>query len=91
MSAAATLVEGASVLPMRERYRAEMNCQIVHDSIHTRRGWSQTYLLTMSGEPAGFGGIAVGGPWTGRATIFELYVNPPHRTRTHSPGSRRGR
>lgn len=81
MTATAILSDSATVLPMRERYRAEMNCQIVHDSIHDRPGWSQTYLLTASGEPAGFGGVAIAGPWTGRPTIYELYITPEYRTR----------
>lgn len=33
------------VLPLRTRYREEMNCQIVHDSIHRREGWTVSYLL----------------------------------------------
>jgi GNAT superfamily N-acetyltransferase len=81
MPAAATLSSADAVLPLRERYRAEMNCQIVHDSIHTRRGWTLTYTLTIGADIAGFAGVAIGGPWTGRPTIFELYVTPAHRTR----------
>ena len=69
----------AETLPLRDRHRREMNCQIVHDSIHSRPGWTTTNLLEFGGEPAGFGSIAIGGPWTGKPTIFEFYVAPSHR------------
>ena len=32
----AVITSAADVLPLREQYRQEMNCQIVHDSIHRR-------------------------------------------------------
>ena len=38
-------VELAAILPFREAYRREMDCQIVHDSIHARAGWSREFLL----------------------------------------------
>ena len=79
MPAQAKLTTNDEVLPFRERHRAEMNCQIVHDSIHSRPGWTTTYLLEVGDEPAGFGSIAIGGPWTGKPTIFEFYVEPQQR------------
>ena len=66
---------------MREQYRREMNCQIVHDSIHRRAGWTMTYLLAVGEVAAGFGSIAIAGPWTDKPTIFEFYVLPEHRSR----------
>jgi GNAT superfamily N-acetyltransferase len=56
-----------------------MNCQIVHDSIHGRAGWTTTYLLVVDDIDAGFGSVAIGGPWTGTPTIFEFYVLPAYR------------
>ena len=56
-----------------------MNCQIVHDSIHHRPGWTTTYALVVDDMNAGFGSIAIGGPWTGKPTIFEFYVLPAYR------------
>jgi hypothetical protein len=73
-------VEVAAILPWRELFRKEMNCQIVHDSLHGRDGWTQPYLLEADGEPVGYGSIAVGGPWTGSRTIFEFYVAENHRS-----------
>jgi GNAT superfamily N-acetyltransferase len=58
-----------------------MNCQIVHDSIHRRTGWTTTYALVVDDINAGFGSIAIGGPWTGKPTIFEFYVLPAYRGR----------
>jgi len=68
------------VLTFRERYREEMNCQIVHDSIHRRPGWTLTYLLESGGVAVGFGSVAIGGPWKDKPTLFEFYVVPEHRT-----------
>src|SRR5438046_440283 len=79
MRATATATSPIAVLPLRVRYRREMNCQIVHDSIHRRAGWTTTYALHLDDTNAGFGSVAIGGPWTGKPTIFEFYVLPPHR------------
>ncbi|MGO8678334.1 MAG: GNAT family N-acetyltransferase [Limisphaerales bacterium] len=58
-----------------------MNCQIVHDSLHTRKGWTQSYLLLSGSAIAGYGSVVVGGPWKGIPTVFEFYVLPCCRTR----------
>ena len=63
----------------RDLYRQEMNCQIIHDSLHPREGWTQPYFLEAGGAPAGYGSIALAGPWKGTKTIFEFYVLPRHR------------
>ena len=49
MQTLARLVDPHIVLPLRTRYRQEMNCQIVKDSIHTRPGWSLTFALSLAG------------------------------------------
>jgi len=71
----------AEILPLRTRLRQEMGGQIVHDSIHRREGWASSYLLELDGAAAGFGSVAIGGPWKGSPTVFEFYVLPEHRTR----------
>jgi GNAT superfamily N-acetyltransferase len=81
MRTAATSTTPDGVLPLRVRYRREMNCQIVHDSIHRREGWTSTYALHLDGTIAGFGSVAIAGPWAGKPTIFEFYVLPAHRGR----------
>ena len=74
----ATLEE---IRPWRDMYRLEMACQIVHDSIHERRGWTDEYALVVGGTAVGYGSVAIAGPWTGVPTAYELYVVPNHRSR----------
>jgi hypothetical protein len=74
-------VEVKEILPWRELYRQEMNCQIIHDSLHVREGWTEPYRIELDGEVAGYGSIVVGGPWAGTRTIFELYVVEQQRSR----------
>lgn len=62
---------------MREHYRREMNCQIVHDSWH-ERGFTRSYLLRMNGETAGYGSIG-GAPRDPKDTLKEFFVLPAFR------------
>ncbi len=66
---------------MRDIYRQEMSCQIIHDSIHSRPGWTEEYLLIEGGANVGYGSVAVGGPWKGKPTVYEYYVLPQYRSR----------
>jgi GNAT superfamily N-acetyltransferase len=68
-----------SIVPLRTRFCEEMNCQIVHDSIHRRKGWTKSYLFNKGEATAGFGTIAIGGPWKNKPTIYEFYLLPEHR------------
>ena len=68
-------------MPLRDAQRRELNCQITHDSIHSRPGWSQSWLFENAGKTVGFGSIAIAGPWKGQPTIFEFYVLPEFRSR----------
>jgi GNAT superfamily N-acetyltransferase len=69
------------VLPWRDLYRQEMNCQIIHDSIHFRQGWSREYLLREGSTTVGYGSVAVAGPWKDKPTIYEFHVAPPAQGR----------
>ena len=80
MQPKAKLACASDIITFRERYREEMNCQIVHDSIHRRTGWTLTYGLELDALPVGFGSVAIGGPWKDRPTLFEFYVLPQHRS-----------
>src|SRR6266581_3588929 len=60
--------------PLRDRYRQEMNCQIIHDSIHIRPGWTREYLLRLNDQPAGYASIAIAGPWKDKPTLYEFYL-----------------
>jgi GNAT superfamily N-acetyltransferase len=77
----ATPSSADEILAMREERRREMNCQIVHDSIHRREGWTITHLLSLDGIAAGFGSVAIAGPWKDKPTIFEFHVRPEFRAR----------
>jgi GNAT superfamily N-acetyltransferase len=81
MDFSARPVQLGEISPWRDLYREEMHCQIVHDSMHSRTGWTQSYLLEVSGDRAGYGSILIGGPWTGTRTVFEFYLAPSHRSR----------
>lgn len=65
----------------RDMYRLEMACQVIHDSIHVRSGWTDEYMLLLGESPVGYGSIAVGGPWQGVPTTYEFYVVPHARIR----------
>jgi GNAT superfamily N-acetyltransferase len=69
------------ILSWRERFRQEMQCQIVHDSLHSREGWTESYLLHVGPATAGYGAAAVAGPWKGTKTVFEFYLTPEYRSR----------
>ncbi len=77
VSARATTLK--DILRWRDMYRLEMGCQVIHDSIHDRLGWSDEYMLFAAGTAVGYGSVAIGGPWTGKPTVYEFYVAPPHR------------
>lgn len=72
-----TPVELSDILRMRDLYRQEMNCQIVHDSYHAR-GFSRAYLFRIGGAVAGYGSV---GDYDSRLTevVTEFYVLPAHR------------
>lgn len=69
------------VLPWRDLYRQEMNCQIVHDAFHARPGWTEAKLLYVDGQMTGYGLIVVRGPWQGKPTVCEFYALPQWRGR----------
>ena len=81
MPISTALASNDDILPLRVRYRAEANGQIVHDSIHSRTGWTTSYLLQVGGRVAGFGSIAIAGPWKDKPTVFEFYLLPEERGR----------
>jgi GNAT superfamily N-acetyltransferase len=69
------------ILQWRDMYRLEMACQIVHDSLHFREGWTETYLLRSGETTVGYGSVLVSGPWKGKPTVFEFFVAPDWRGR----------
>lgn len=81
MELSAKLTTLEAIGEWRDQHRKEMNCQIIHDSIHSRPGWSLEYILSAGGEPAGYGSIAVAGPWKDKPSIYEFHVLPQCRSR----------
>jgi GNAT superfamily N-acetyltransferase len=67
----------AEVLPLRELYRREMGCQIVHDSL-PGRGFGDLFLLRAGGRVAGYG-FVMGYRGEPKDTVREFYVLPAHR------------
>jgi GNAT superfamily N-acetyltransferase len=74
-------VELKAISAMREAYRAEQDCQVVHDSIHTRRGWTREYAIAEGDRVVAYASVAVDGPWRDKPTLYELYVVPERRSR----------
>ena len=62
MQPVATLTSLKEILPLRERCRQEMSCQITHDSMHYREGWTWPYQLQLSEAAVGYGRVAIAGP-----------------------------
>jgi GNAT superfamily N-acetyltransferase len=70
----ASICDSSQISSLREEYRDEMQCQIIHDSIHERPGWSVEYVLEMDGAAVGYGSVAIGGPWKTAHSLYEFYV-----------------
>jgi GNAT superfamily N-acetyltransferase len=79
MVATAQICELESILALREMYRREMSCQIIHDSIHSRAGWTQEYSVKIDDALAGYGSVAVGGPWKQVPALYEFFVARSYR------------
>jgi GNAT superfamily N-acetyltransferase len=62
---------------LRELYRQEMNCQIVHDSLHARF-FTDIYLIRVDDRVAGYGCV-MSDESESRDLIKEFYVLPVHR------------
>lgn len=77
----ARICDFQEIAPLREAYREEMRCQIIHDSIHERPGWTVEYLLELGGTAVGYGSVAVGGPWTASHALYEFFVKKEMRHR----------
>jgi GNAT superfamily N-acetyltransferase len=66
-----------AILNLRDLYREEMNCQIVHDSLHARH-FMNSYLILVAGQVAGYGSV-MSADSEARDLIKEFYVLPAHR------------
>ena len=68
-------VEYADVAALRELFRQEANCEIVHDSF-LARGLADPYLILVEGRVAGYGGIGNKYP---AQRLTEFYALPHMR------------
>jgi len=74
-------VEVNHIMPLRELYRQEMNCQIIHDSLH-RRGFNDSYLILIDGKIAGYGTVTSGNDEHKvfqRGILNEFYLLPTYK------------
>jgi GNAT superfamily N-acetyltransferase len=72
-----SLVPPAAIRTLRDLYRQELNCQIVHDSLY-ERGITDSYLIRIDGQVAGYGCVAGFGAEP-KDVIKEYYVLPVYR------------
>src|SRR5580698_9941385 len=79
MAILVSICEPNQISSLREEYREEMQCQIIHDSIHERPGWSVEYVLEIDGDSIGYGSVAIGGTWKTAHSIYEFYVKRDSR------------
>jgi GNAT superfamily N-acetyltransferase len=77
MTIEVTPVPLEEVLPLRQLYRHEMNCQIVHDSL-PGRGFGNLFLIRVDGRVAGYG-FVMGYRGEPKDMIQEFYVLPAYR------------
>lgn len=73
----ATRAQFESIAPLRRRFLAEAGFQIRYEVCHIR-GWVDYHLITIHGEPVGYGAIK-GEKTEARDTIFEFYLVPEKR------------
>ena len=72
----------AEIEALRTQYRLEMDCQIIHDSIHERPGWTREYAVEIDGLLIGYASLAIDGPWRATPALYEFYVQREYRMRT---------
>jgi len=70
-----------AISALRDAYRVEQDCQIVHDSIHARRGWTREFAIAEDDRVVAYASVAVDGPWRDKPTLYEFYVLPDRRSR----------
>jgi hypothetical protein len=77
MTIIVTPVPLGDVLPLRELYRQEMNCQIVHDSL-PERGFGNGFLIRLGGRVAGYG-FVMGYRGEPKDLVKEFFILPALR------------
>jgi GNAT superfamily N-acetyltransferase len=73
-------VDPKRIVPFRDLYCQELNCQIVHDTAHGRKDCTESFLVEVNGEIAGYGATWIGPYWMSKGALFEFYVLSTHRS-----------
>jgi GNAT superfamily N-acetyltransferase len=79
MNVEISLVNLEAIQGLRDLYRREMNCQIVHDSLHARF-FTDIYLIRVNDHVAGYGCV-MSDLSEARDLIKEFYLLPHHRAK----------
>jgi GNAT superfamily N-acetyltransferase len=69
-----------SILDLRGHFLKESNTLIRYNACH-ERGWSDSYLFSLDGEPVGYGSVKGLKKLADRDAVFEFYVIPRFRDR----------
>ena len=75
--------ERETILPLRDLYRQELGCQIVHDNSHARDKCVEWHVIHLEGDLAAYGAFWIGPYWLKKGTLFEYFVLPAHRPATY--------
>ena len=74
-----TKVSLEHILPLRQQYLKEVNCQIRYHACH-ERNWSDSFLISSDQEDIGYGSVKGRDDLHKRDAIFEFYVLPQWRS-----------
>ncbi|MEM8889527.1 MAG: GNAT family N-acetyltransferase [Bacteroidota bacterium] len=69
------------ILPLRDLYLQECNFQIRYDACHIRN-WSDSYMIYVAGEKAGYASIKGLEELSDRNAVFEFFLLPPFRQKS---------
>ncbi|MBX3145249.1 MAG: GNAT family N-acetyltransferase [Gemmatimonadales bacterium] len=69
----------ATIADFRNEYQQDMACQVIHDSLHSRPGWTVEYAMRLGDTTVGYGSIAIAGPWADSPVAYEFYLTAPAR------------
>lgn len=68
---------------LRKKFLAAIDNQFTYDKCHLY-GWADTYLFTLDGSTAGYGGVWGKDEREARDSIMEFYLEPEYRKDAHA-------
>jgi GNAT superfamily N-acetyltransferase len=66
------------ILPLRNLFLQQNKCQIRYNACH-ERGWSDSYILKIENEVAGYGSVKGKEDPEDRDSLFEYFILPQHK------------